>query len=60
MTIAATATMCHQTLTWLRRATRLIPAMFMASWMSMRMPIVRSWPVRIAVPPAARITVVLS
>src|SRR3990172_1701113 len=43
-TTAATMAMCHQTLTWLRSATRLMPAMFMSSWMSMSTPIVTSWP----------------
>jgi hypothetical protein len=46
ITTAATMTMCHQTLTWLSNATRLIPAMFIASWISMRMPIVTSCPLR--------------
>ena len=40
----ATIAICHQTLTWLSSATRLMPAMFIASWMSIRAPIVTSWP----------------
>ncbi len=44
MTTAATMTMCHQTLTWLSRATRLMPMMFSASSSNIRMPIVTSWP----------------
>ena len=46
MTTAATMTMCHHTLTWLSIATRLMPTMFRMSSTSMRMPIVRIWPVR--------------
>ena len=37
-------TMCHQTLTWFSSETRLMPPMFMASWTSIRMPIVTSCP----------------
>ena len=43
-TTAATMAMCHHTLTWFRNATRLIPAMLRTSSMSIRMPIVTSWP----------------
>ena len=45
-TTAATMAMCHQTLTWFSSETRVMPAMFIASWTSMRMPIVISWPFR--------------
>ena len=38
--------MCHQTLTWFKSATRLMPPIFIASSMSIRMPIVTSWPLR--------------
>ncbi len=43
-TTAATIAMCHHTLTWLSRATRLMPAMLRNSWMMRITPIVTSWP----------------
>ena len=57
--MAATMAMCHQTLTWLRMATTLMPTMLRARQMSMSTPIVTSRAGQDRLFPLPRMTVVL-